>query len=232
MKPIAEAVAEIMGHPSPVLFLDTCILLDVVRAPYRDLRDVVRTAVELRTLLANTPPVLWLVVGELVRQEWADNIDSARKDCDRATDIFAAVADAAARVGLLVPPVVTPLALTDSLRQLAADLLRGSIELERDGVCRERAVERVVQKRRPSHKNEVKDSILLEQYLECARQLRAAGLTRPIGFISSNKADFAATQAGGGVHPDLEPEFVAVKMDYFTSITAAVGSYRATGAIP
>ena len=42
-----------------------------------------------------------------------------------------------------------------------------------------RAIDRVKQKRRPSHKKEIKDSIHLEHYLEISRQLHAAGYTQP-----------------------------------------------------
>jgi hypothetical protein len=33
---IADVVAVITGNPAPLLFLDSCILLDVVRAPLRN----------------------------------------------------------------------------------------------------------------------------------------------------------------------------------------------------
>lgn len=37
MMPIAQAVADLVAAPRPILFLDTCKLLDIVRAPLRDL---------------------------------------------------------------------------------------------------------------------------------------------------------------------------------------------------
>ena len=38
---IADIVHDITANPAPVLFLDTCILLDVVRAPLRGKPDEV-----------------------------------------------------------------------------------------------------------------------------------------------------------------------------------------------
>ena len=41
---IADIIHDITANPAPVLFLDTCILLDVVRAPLRSKPDEVRFA--------------------------------------------------------------------------------------------------------------------------------------------------------------------------------------------
>ena len=37
MTTLAQAVADLIAAPRPILFLDTCTLLDIVRAPLRDL---------------------------------------------------------------------------------------------------------------------------------------------------------------------------------------------------
>jgi hypothetical protein len=52
MTTLAQANADLGAAPRPVLFLDTCALLDIVRAPLRDLTMTVRAGVDLRTLAA------------------------------------------------------------------------------------------------------------------------------------------------------------------------------------
>jgi len=50
---LAQAVADLTAAPRPILFLDSCTLLDIVRAPQRDLTAEVLAGVELRALAAN-----------------------------------------------------------------------------------------------------------------------------------------------------------------------------------
>ncbi len=57
MPNIAAAEAQLRADDRPVLFLDTCILLDIIRATYRCLGSgYVQRADELRTMLMFDPP--------------------------------------------------------------------------------------------------------------------------------------------------------------------------------
>jgi hypothetical protein len=78
MTTIAQAVADLLAAPRPILIVDTCALLDIVRAPLRDLTAAVRAAVELKTLLMNG--TVELFVQDIVQREWTDNLLSARRD--------------------------------------------------------------------------------------------------------------------------------------------------------
>ena len=74
---LAQAVADLIAAPRPILFLDTCTLLDIVRAPLRDLAVEVRAGVELRALAATG--TVRLFVQEIVPGEWADNLPAGRR---------------------------------------------------------------------------------------------------------------------------------------------------------
>src|SRR5271157_1808821 len=95
-----------------------------------------------------------------------------------------------------------------------------------------RAVARLIAKRRPSHKKEIKDSMNMEQSLELCSQLRNSGFTHPAVFISSNTNDYAAAATSSQLHNDLQAEFAAVSLEYFPSLRAAFGSLRARGVLP
>jgi hypothetical protein len=57
MPSIAFAEAHLRAADRPVLFLDTCVLIDVIRATLRCLgTSYVQRAIELRGLLAAAPP--------------------------------------------------------------------------------------------------------------------------------------------------------------------------------
>jgi hypothetical protein len=47
---LEQVQADLVANPRPVLFLDTCVLLDIVRAPLHGLTPTVQAAVELRAL--------------------------------------------------------------------------------------------------------------------------------------------------------------------------------------
>jgi hypothetical protein len=90
----------------------------------------------------------------------------------------------------------------------------------------------LIAKRRPSHKKEIKDSMNLEQGLELSRLLRNAAFAPARVFVSSNTNDFAASATSSVVHPDIQGEFAAVGLEYFTSLRATLGALRARGQIP
>ena len=72
MPSIADGVAQIVAAGLPVLFIDTCVLLDVIRTPLRpvELPGCIDAALELLQLVV-TPPVRSLtVVASFVPDEW------------------------------------------------------------------------------------------------------------------------------------------------------------------
>src|SRR4051812_22883501 len=85
---LAQGEMELSAVPGPVLFLDTCTLLDIVRAPLRDLTATVRAGVEFRALAA--AGTVWLIVQDIVPGEWTDNLPAARRDGENGVRAFTA----------------------------------------------------------------------------------------------------------------------------------------------
>lgn len=123
MTTLAQAAANLTAAPRPILFLDTCTLLDIVRAPLRDLTMAVRAGVELRGLAA--AGTIRLFVQDIVPGEWADNLPAARRDGEAGVRAFTATWQIAADLGQPAPPppVLPPGTLIDELEQLSRDLL-------------------------------------------------------------------------------------------------------------
>jgi hypothetical protein len=82
MSTIAQLVAHIQAAPAPVVFLDSCAILDVARAP-RDHPDSVKAASDLIQLLKRIPRAVHLLVSDIVQKEWDDNIASVNSSADR-----------------------------------------------------------------------------------------------------------------------------------------------------
>ena len=80
MPTIAEAEAQIRADDRPVLFLDTCIYLDIIRATDRCLKGFVRSGSELLGLLTAVTPRCTLVAASMIPTEWKDNAQKVRNE--------------------------------------------------------------------------------------------------------------------------------------------------------
>lgn len=131
MTTLTQAVADLCAASRPILLLDTCTLLDIVRAPLRDLTLAVRAGVELRALAA--AGMVRLFVQDIVPGEWADNLPAARRDGEAGVRAFTATWQIAADLGQPAPPlpVLPPGTLIDELEQLSHDLLMAADTLDR-----------------------------------------------------------------------------------------------------
>lgn len=97
--------------------------------------------------------------------------------------------------------------------------------LDRDPACVQLALDRVFAKRRPSHDGQVKDSIHLEHYLELSRLLQAGGFAERRVFVSGNRSDFWDGPLPR-IHTSIEPDLIAVGLEFFGDLRSAVGSLR------
>ena len=105
---------------------------------------------------------------------------------------------------------------------LAEGLMNQAVILEKDVFCVDRALSRVMDKRRPSHKKEIKDSIHWEHYLELSRRLGESGHAHPRIFVSANKADFWFDKDNSSLHPDLKDEADASGLQSFGKLDDAL----------
>jgi hypothetical protein len=194
---LAQAVADLIAAPRPILFLDTCTLLDIVRASLRDLTAAVRAGVELQALVA--AGTVWLFVQDIVPGEWADNLPVARRDGEAGVRAFTATWQLAADLGQPTPPlpVLPPGTLIDELEQLSRDLLMAADTLDRDHAGMPWVIDRVAAKQKPSSaKGTVKDCHILGHALRLSTpaggrrifQLAGAGQLKPVGLRCPDRA--------------------------------------------
>lgn len=176
------------------------------------------------------PDRVQLVITELVQREWTQNIAGIRA---KASEFLGTIDDIVGRAyqaaqfhgtGL---PAYTPLSastLVADLEGRSSDLLNQATQLELDDALVGRALQRVMNKHRPSHDGHIKDSINFEHYLEFARYLRAGGFAEPVLFVSKNRKDFWNGDTGR-IHAFLEPQIndPAVQITFFGNLNAALG---------
>src|SRR5262249_51117937 len=103
--------------------------------------------------------------------------------------------------------------------------------LDRDQACLDRAVARLIDKTRPSHKKEMKDSMNLEQCLELSHRLQSGGVVKKRVWGGSNTHDLAQGTESPHPHADLQGDFTAAGLKYFTSLRATLGYLHGKGEI-
>lgn len=233
---IADIIHDITANPAPVLFLDTCILLDVVRAPLRSKPDEVRFAQLFLTSVQKNPKTIHLLVPSPVQPEWDTHILERVNECTTAVNACNAVA---AICGHLALPEVAALPagvlkMRALLRQLSTDLLAACVTIGNDGLALARAVDRIIAYRHPvkqPHSKGAKDSVILEHAVETTAQLRNAGFAEICIFVSSNTGDFA-NPGSTNLHAQLAASFNPVNLRYAVSLADAEGVLTAAGWVP
>ncbi len=215
-KAISAVVGEILSSPAPVVLWDTCALLDIIRAVYRndvDTRSVDRAHRLLLRVTAN-PREAWSLASEIVEQEFRRHesiVETRLETLLKALDSCASDLRRSGRYTLNYS-VTAPIA--SSLHDLSVDLLSNTEIVALDPVCDRRAAFRmaaVVPPCRSRGSNSSADCRIIEHYLEIAKQLTAAGFPFRVVFVSSNKNDYGEPK---NIKYVLGVEFAAAKLEY------------------
>lgn len=222
----AESAKTLARIGRPVLMLDTCILLDVIRAPFRrDIpNDTIARAAALMASCTSSASAVQIVVASLVPREFEENVVGVSGEleghCGRLIE-HALDADAACdalgvrRTAGFIPGSLD--SLTRLLPALARDMLRSATVLSADNEILARSQIRNVQGLPPSTKGtQSKDPQIFEECLDLARRLRTLGFVVPIVFCSSDKKAYG--DDGPSPHPQLAAELTDPTVDVrFTS---------------
>lgn len=223
MPTITDVVDQLVAADRPVVFLDTCILLDVVRAIERKRANCVATAIELHAALITHPPLCSLVISHLVLHEWGSHegklLADAAKHLAEIAEQSAHFHDACAVLGIapgFSRANYAALGLAERLRDLSKQLLDAGIQVDSDDVCSGKAINRVIHNIPPSKKGgEAKDCTIIEEYLAVSRALEAAGFKKRRVFCTSNTSDYCEA---GVLHSKLVPDFVAAGLRFTTNL--------------
>lgn len=226
---VSADLAAVVARGAPVLLVDTCVLLDLIR-------DVTRKDVQAHNLIAAAALLtaaengndLTVIVADQVRTELADNQhgveEEARSGLTKFREQVKRINQVAAQFGTTTAIDTTHLA--DHVARTVAVLQRWTqvaIAAPAGPDVERRAMRRVVQALAPSRKGKesAKDCLVVESNLEVAGELRAAGFIGRIVFASSNTDEYhdggtktlhAQLQADFGVHAiDYAPNFGAAK---------------------
>lgn len=218
----------VVARGAPVLLVDTCVLLDIIR-------DVTRKDVQAHHLIAAAALLtaaengndLTVIVADQVRTELAENQHSveqeARSGLTKFQDQVKRINQVAAQFGAAT--TIDTTCLADHVARTVAVLQRWTqvaIAAPAGAEVAGRAMHRVLRAVTPSRKGKesAKDCVVVESYLEVACALRAAGFTGRIVFASSNTDEY---HDGGTntLHARLRADFEVHAIDYAPNFGAA-----------
>ena len=227
---VEDAVQRIIGSPAPVLFPDTCILVDLIRIPLRaenaDMaRRVLQVANHLITQMQETPKKLWVVICPPVQNEWVEHSQNTVDEMERHwKDLDKKIAIAHASVDQISLPFTSANTYSDknienTLKFLAQNFLTSAIFLDEDKDLINRAYSRVVRVETPSRKgsSEIKDCVIIEHSIDLCTQLRQAGFTQNCVFATSNTTDFCTPNSPTIPKAPLDSQLGAINLSLTTN---------------
>lgn len=213
---------------TPILCVDTCTLLDVIR-------DITRETVNLGDAIAGisllkaaeTGHDLIVLIAEQVTIELAANIGDVEDEANRAV----------LKLQSQLKRIYDVTTAYGTSGNLNASCLNGHVSTAKTFLNRwthitklipnnsgisSRALHRVNLPRTPARKGKesMKDCVVIETYLEATQQLRTAGLTKPIVFASSNTREYYAPNTKH-LAADINSDFSQVGIGYAPSFGAA-----------
>lgn len=224
----AAEVATLVALKAPILCVDTCSLLDVVRDLTRSTLSPPDAQAGMALLTAaETGTQLVVLMASQVSLELAAN----RMDVEQeASGKLAKMSQQFQRMHDVVALFGAQSAL--QMAHFEGHAARAGLVLDRwakvahtvpdDAAVAARALSRVNAARAPARKGKesMKDCVVVETYLEVAQQLRTAGLASPIVFTSSNTKEYHGP-SGSHLLPDLAADMAVHLIDYAPNFGAA-----------
>lgn len=223
MIPPHEAAALIVEKGVPVVYIDTCSILDLIRGQ-RDAFNGDQASAAVHLISLAEVDKLTLAFPQQVMTEFRGNIVDIRKNGQRSIDdintkltqIFATMQ----AYGLIVPQVtqISGIGYVAAADSVINRLMAVSLVTEATPEANNKAMQRVIDGRAPaaSAKQSAKDCLVLESVIETLTAARAASFAAPAFFLSANVAEYG-DETKRVLHADLSPEFGALNMSFAKS---------------
>jgi hypothetical protein len=224
---IAADIARIATLGVPVLCLDTCSILDIMRDPTRESVQAHERAAALQLLSALETGRLICLVADQVLLEFdeysAEILQEAENGLKKFLGNVARVHAVVAAFGGSGSIELSHFTAHSSRSKAVVDRIIAAAQRapQRPEIA-SRALLRVNQARTPARKGKesMKDCVVIETYLDTVTALRAAGLRSKIVFASSNTKEYVGP-LGGPLKADIAEEFANLGIEYAPNLAAA-----------
>lgn len=210
----------------PILCIDTCSILDIMRDPTRDGARAYERQAAIDLVKEAEAGRLICIIAEQVDMEFADHDqpvqETAERELERLRNKIKRVNEIAAVFGS--QSTVNLAHLDDHVKRTRAVVGRWLKELKLQVPSANaliRAFKRSTSGIAPATqaKKSVEDCLIYETYLEAATAFQNTGQTLPIVFLSSNTKEYQGM--GRILKPEIDAEFSELKMTYAPNMAAA-----------
>lgn len=219
----AKAIA---AAGTPILLIDTCSLLDVMRDPTRETLRLHEHQAGLDLLAAVETGALVGIVAHQVTLEFAEHDQPVQGEADRALKKLRGQIDRVNRLSAILG-ASGPVDLTHlddhvaRTRTIVGRWLRHLVPYKPDATILEKAIARMNGNVAPARrgKDSSKDCIIFETYLNFAAALRIEGLTAPIVFLSSNIREYLTDS--NVIKYEIEKDLTLSSISYASNMAMA-----------
>ena len=191
----------ISNSSAPVLFIDTCIFLDILRSTFRDNIhvDAIAAALSLIKMSESDPTKVWLLTNETVHAEWGDNIVNVKQELkkevkalERKREKLVIAANVILKIEHTYGQKMTLINLHGHLENLSRNLLSHCFITEQDYNHCAMGMQRSIKCLPPAKKgkSEPKDCVIFEAFLDVSEKVRKLGYRKEIYFVTSNSNDY------------------------------------------
>lgn len=211
---------------TPVIFVDTCSILDIMRDPTRDTVKVNERQAALDLVCIAEKGELWCGMAEQVALEFAQHDQSIQ---DEAKQKLANLRTCVERIdtlsGILGVAGTIDFSHLDDLVQRARGLVQRWLDQLNQIVPAPNILPKAFARMNACiapatrGKDSSKDCLIYETCLEAATKLRVAGAVQPIVFLSSNIKEYSANS--GLLNSEIEREFTPLNLQFAPNMAAA-----------
>jgi hypothetical protein len=210
----------------PVLCIDTCAILDIMRDPTRENAKVRERQAGIELVAAAEAGKLVCIMADQVAIEFFEHDqsvqDEARRNLAKIREQIERINELSALYG--APGIVSLTHLDDHIERARAVVGRWLLQLDTVTPGSEvpaKAFARMNGGIAPARrgKDSSKDCLIYETYLEAVTALRGAGVVTPIVFLSSNTKEYLTES--NILKPDIVADFTKLSLAYAANMGAA-----------
>lgn len=215
------AIEQILQNNAPVLCLDTCALLDIMRDPTRMTfsQQNMRAALNILDKAEENPAAHTVLISNQVLEEANRHLDEIQRECQNALtkhdDITAHTTNLMAELDPSItqcPYRLDSFDYPQNTRRIVERFIAAAAIAAETNEQIIRAFQRSAAKRPPATRGASSgDCIIVETYLEVSRMCRSVNFDHKIQFLTTNTKDFCQSRLT--LHTDLQFEFDAERLE-------------------
>lgn len=213
----------------PILCLDTCVVLDLLRFPKDYTFGVSMHNAARQILRATERHQLVILIAHQVSEELENLLDETeQKTTKNIEELSGQINTLEAATAVYGEQRTTNLDHLDQYVIQARKVINSYLSVATLATPSEfvvgNAYARMNRGRPPARKakDAINDYVIIETYLEIARHIRKGGHKQPIVFATSNIHDYAKPGSPSILKPDLDEEFDALSMEYAPNLAAVI----------